>query len=77
VAEKGDGNLWQKEIHYPHKDLFIPANFPSSDHNFTVWAIESGTHLMAAKWGKSYQHQYKVVFLEHGVSVENTMPYDS
>jgi len=77
AAEKGAGNLWKKEFHYLHKDLFIPANFPSSDHRFAVWAIKSGTHLMAAEWGKGYQHCYKVVLLEHGVSVEHTMPYDS
>jgi len=23
AAERGDGNLWAKEIHYRHKDLFI------------------------------------------------------
>jgi len=72
AAEKGDSNLWKKEIHHPHKDLFIPANFSSSDHRFAVWAIKSGTHLMAAKWGKSHQHRCKVVFLEHGVPVEHT-----
>ena len=77
AAERGDGNLWAKEIHYPHQDLFIPADFPSSSHIFTVWAIKSGTHLMAAEWGKGYQHWYKVVLLEHGVPVENTIPYDS
>jgi len=75
--EKGDGNLWKKEIHYLHKDLFIPTDFTSSDHRFTVWAIQNGTHLMAAQWGKGYQHQYKVVLLEHGVPVENTTPYNS
>jgi len=77
ASETGDGNLWAKEIHYPHKDIFIPTDFPSSNHRFTVWAIKSGTHLMAAKWGKGYQHRYKVVLLEHGVSVENTVPCGS
>jgi len=77
AGERGDGNLWAKEIHYPHQDLFIPADFSSSSHIFTVWAIKSGTHLMAAEWGKGYQHRYKVVLLEHGVPVENTIPYDS
>jgi len=77
AAERGDGNLWAKVIHYPRKDLFIPADFSSSSHIFTVWAIKSGAHLMAAKWGKGYQHRYKVVLLEHGVPVENTIPYNS
>jgi len=77
AAERDDGNLWTKEIHYPHEDLFIPADFLSSNHRFTVWSIKSGTHLMAAEWGKGYQHWYKVVLLEHGVPVENTMLYDS
>jgi len=77
AAEKGDGNLWAREIHYPKQDLFIPADFPSSSHIFTVWAIKNGTHLMAAECGKGYQHWYKVVLLEHGVPVENTIPYDS
>ena len=77
AAEKGNGNLQNKDIHYPHKDLFAPADFPSSNYNFTVWAIKKGTHLMAAEWGKSSQHRYKVVLWEHGVPVENTMPYDS
>jgi len=77
AAERGDGNLWAKEIHYPHQDLFTPADFPSSSHKFTVWAIKSGTHLMAAEWGKGYQHRYKVVLLEYGVPVENIVPYDS
>jgi len=77
AAGKGDGNLWAKEFHYPHQDLFIPANFPSCNHVFTVWATQSGTHLMAAEWGKGYQHWYKVVLLEHGVPVEHSIPYDS
>jgi len=77
AAEKGNCNLWATEIHYPHKDLFIPADFPSSDHGFTIWAIKSGTHLMATKWGKGYQHHYKVVFLEYGVPAQNTIPCDS
>jgi len=37
AAERGDGNLWAKEFHYPHQDLFVPADFPSSNHAFTVW----------------------------------------
>jgi len=56
AAERDDGNLWAKEFHYPHQDLFVPADFPSSNHAFTVWATKSGTHLMAAEWGKGYQH---------------------
>jgi len=77
AAERGDGNLWAKEFHYPLQDLFVPANFPSSNHAFTVWAIKNGTHLMAAEWGKGYQHRYKVALLEYGVPVENSIPYDS
>jgi len=77
AAEPGDGNLWAKEFHYPHQDLFIPADFPSSNHAFTVWATKSGTHLMAAEWGKGYQHRYKAVILEYGVPVERSIPYDS
>jgi len=77
AAEKGDGNLWAKEFQYPHQDLFFPADFPSCNHVFTVWATQSGTHLMAAEWGKGYQHRYKVVLLEHGVPVEHSIPYDS
>jgi len=52
AVERGNSNLWSKEIHYPHQDLFIPADYLSSSHIFTVWAIKSGTHLMAAEWGK-------------------------
>jgi len=77
AAERGDGNLWAKEFHYPHQDLFIPDNFPSSNHAFTVWATKSGTHLMAAEWGKGYHHRYKAVILEYGVPVVRSIPYDS
>jgi len=76
ALEKGDGNLWEQHIHYVHKDLFAPADFPSSRHSFTVWAAKSGAHLLAAEGGRGYEQYYKVVRLELGVPVEYIIPYD-
>ena len=76
AASKGDGNLWAKDIHYPHKDLFVPADFPTSDHRYTVWALKNGNHLMAAEWGNQHQYVYKVVLLEEGFTVENIIVDD-
>jgi len=76
ALEKGDGNLWEQHIHYLHKDLFAPVDFPSLNHNFTVWAAKSGAQLSAAEGGRSYEQHYKAVSLELGVPVEYIIPYD-
>jgi len=76
ALEKGDGNRWEQHIHYMHKDLFAPADFPSMRHSFTVWAAKRGAHLVAAEGGIGDEHYYKVVRLELGVPVEHRIPYD-